>query len=695
MLERKVWWIALAGALFLISGPLRGAEISIEGGPMETGFNSGTFAYIHATVHGLTGQPKRYVVFAEIQYYGTTANTSVEMDRLPETTPGVEEFQVGWPIPPQAPTGLYTLTLHAEDRIQHLPEVRKKVRGFVVYKKLVRISRVTLDKTIYNVGEPIKCEVGLENLSDTDMKGLRVEFSNANYPWISLYSQGGHDNPDLAARMLREHLDIPAGNAVNIPMMAAGTATFLRGKQRDVLGSGIALGNEKIPPPEVDTYTVAVWNADRTKLYDMQFTPPAIVRTWDRDLPKPYSRNFTHPYNSFIDFTKYREFYAPGQISAAVRVDPSHTLYRPGDTVKIVATLRNPGDEAWSGASLRARIADLTGREVYSGTLLSGIDLATGVTQEVAADAWTIPSTQTPGTYPVELTVTGSGGKLLARTTTEIAVNQLPASLLVVCAHEDDEQAYAGLIRVAVEAKIPVQLLILTAGDVGECERYFDKPCGPNEAREFGTVRLEESAEVLEHLGLSRDKLIDLGLPDGGSGAIWFEHKDSSNPFLSIYLACDHAPYENVYKPNLPYARDAVIEAIRQIITSFHPAMLALTGPDERHVDHRTANWFAIKACQSLLKQKALDPQTIVLADQVYGAGGFKPAPFKYENFVVHLSGEAAALKQEMTWIYQSQDGNLAEGEKKTLVELPRDEKHLRIMDWQDHEGWNEQEVGH
>ena len=260
----------------------------------------------------------------------------------------------------------------------------------------------------------------------------------------------------------------------------------------------------------------------------------------------------------------------------------------------------------------------------------------------------------------------------------------------MICAHEDDEQAYAGLIRAAVEAKIPVQVLILTAGDVGECERYFDKPCGPNEAREFGTVRLEESAEALEHLGLPRDKLIDLGLPDGGSGAIWFDHKDSSNPFLSIYLACDHAPYENVYKPNLPYARDAVVEAIRQIITNFHPAMIALTGPDERHVDHRTANWFAIKACQELLKAKGLDPQTVVLADQVYGAGGFKPAPYKYENFVVHLSGEAAALKQEASWIYQSQDGNLAEGERKTLAELPREEKHLRIMDWQEHEGWNE-----
>src|SRR5271157_1799468 len=117
MIQRKVWWAALAGTLLLFGGPIWGAEISVEGGPMETGFNSGTLAYIHATVHGLAGQPKRYVAFAEIQYYGTTASTSVEMDRLPETKPGVEEFQVGWPIPAQAPTGLYTLTLHVEDRI--------------------------------------------------------------------------------------------------------------------------------------------------------------------------------------------------------------------------------------------------------------------------------------------------------------------------------------------------------------------------------------------------------------------------------------------------------------------------------------------------------------------------------------------------------------------------------------------------
>jgi LmbE family N-acetylglucosaminyl deacetylase len=690
MFERRFWWTVLAGGFLLLSQALWGAEISIEGGPADTGFNVGTLANLRATLRGVTGDAKRYVVFAEIQYYGTTSTTSVQMDQLPQTKESVAEYQVDWPIPPQAPTGLYTLTLHVEDRTEQEIVKAQKVRGFVVYKKLVRISRASLDKTFYDAGEPVNCEVALENLSDNNLKDLRVEFSNANYPWISLHSNEGNENPDLAVKVLREHLDIPAGGAATIPMMPAGTASFLQGHQREVMGSGLPVRNEKTPPPEVDMYTVAVWNGDRTVLYDMQFTTPAIVRTWDRDLPKPYSRNFTHPYNSDIDYQKYREFYSPGEISPAIAFDHSHTLYRPGDTARIAATLKNPREEAWNQVELRARVLDSAGKELHGATLASGISLAPGKTQTVAGDVWTLPATLAPGTYRIELAVVATGGKPLARTGTEIAVNVLPASLLVVCPHEDDERSHAGLIRAALEAHLPVKVVIMTGGDVGECERYFGKPCGPNEAREFGKVRMEESAQALEHLGLTRDKLVILGLPDGGSGAIWSEHPRASDPYLSVYLACDHAPYENVYKPNLPYARDAVIEALKQIILSFHPAMVALPHPDERHVDHRVTNWLVIKACQELLKRKLLDPQTVVLADQAYGSGGSKPAPYKYQDAVIHLSGEAAALKQEMSWIYQSQDGNLAEGAKKTFAELPREEKHLRIADWQEHEGWNE-----
>ena len=690
MLSLNLFLRVLIAAMLWSGGTALGDEISIGGAPADSGFNVGSVATIRATVKGMAGEASRYAVFAEIQYAGTSSTTNVQMDRVAEPRQGEAQYEIGWPIPAEAPTGLYTVTVRVEDRTTHHAVASKALRGFAAYKKLIQISRLNLDKTFYNLGEPIQCQVTLENLTDAELKDLRVEFSNANYPWISLHPGEASANPELALKVLRDHLNVAARGTATIPMMSAGIATPLQGMQKEVMGVGAPERHEKTPPPEVDTYTVAVWNAEHTILYDMQFTPPAIVRPSDHNLPIPFSRDFTHPYNSDIDYVKYRNFYAPGQTSAAITVDHSRTLYRAGDRARIVGTLRNPGEDVWGDAELRATILDAAGKTVQKATLFSRINLGAGETQAVAADAWAIPAQQAPGTYRIGLELIGAGGRRLAETGTEIAVNALPASVLVVCPHEDDEHSYAGLIRAALEAGVPVRVVILTGGDVGECERYYKKPCGPNEAREFGMVRMEESREALEHIGLTRDKTALLGLPDGGSGAIWSQHIKPSNPFMSVYLACDHAPYEQVLKPNLPFARDSVIAAIEQIITDFHPALIALPHPDERHVDHRTTNWFAIKACQELLREQKIDPQTIVWGDRAYGAGGFKPAPYKYETAVVYLSGEVAALKQEMGWIYQSQDGNLAEGMKKTFSELPRQEEHVRILDWQEHEGWNE-----
>ncbi len=596
MMPRTFLRLAALSACLYFPRLLAAQSLTLEGAPADSGFNAGSTAVIRATLTGASGEPGRCAVFADIQYVGTTAVTSVQMDRQGEGRAGEIRYEAGWPVPEDAPTGLYSVSVRVEDRDARKTLATRKLRSFAVYRKALRIARVHLDKTFYTVGEPILCEVVLENLTGQELKNLRVEFSNANYPWISLYStetpRGGQsaENPDLGLRALRERLDLPAHGQVTLPMMPAGTAAFLQGQQVAVLGAGGPARHEKVPLPEVDQYTLAVWNAERTVLYDMQFSPHAIVRAPDRDDPKPYSLSFTHRYNLDIDFKKYRHFYPPGGVSESANR----------------------------------------------------------------------------------------------------AENSLPASLMVFCPHEDDEHAYAGLIRAAVEAGIPVRVIALTGGDVGACERYYSNPCGPNEAREFGMVRMEETAEALEHIGLAGDKLSFLGLPDGGSGAIWSKNLKSSDPFLSIYLATDHAPYENVLRPNLPFAREAVLEVLKQTIADFRPAMIATPHPDERHVDHRTTNWFVVKACQELLREKRISPQTIVLADRAYGSGGFKPAPYRYEKWVVHLSGEAAILKQEMGWIYQSQDGNLAEGMRKTFAELPREEVHYRIVDWQEHEGWNE-----
>jgi LmbE family N-acetylglucosaminyl deacetylase len=679
--------------MLMVVRSLPAESITLEGAPADTGYNVGSVAVVRATLKGVSGDPKRYALFAEIQYVGMTALTNVQMDLLKDSKAGELNYEVGWPIPGDAPTGLYSVLLRVEDRTEHKLIATQKVPGFAAYKKLVRISRFTLDKTFYVPGETIQCAVPVENLSDPIMKDLRVEFSNANYPWISTFSGEAslsgqkEQNPELDLRVLTDRLTLPPRREVAIPQMSAGKARFLQGTQVAVMGAGGPARHYTVPPPETDTYTIAVWNKERTVLFDMQFSPQVIVRDPAQTLPKPYSRNYTHPYNQDIDFKKYREFYAPGQISSEIRLDQGHTLYRPGDRVVVKARLAKVGRPKEQVATLDFSITDPAGKQVYS---FSWADFPTSNQGDVGLKAWTVPVSAPPGTYSEALSTRDIRGNTLAQATTEIAVNKLPASVLVFCPHEDDEHPYAGLIRAAVEAGIPIRVMFFTGGDVGECERYFDHPCGPNEAREFGMVRMEESTEALEHIGLTRDKVTFLGLPDGGSGAIWSEHQRIENPFMSVYLASDHAPYENIFRPNLAYARDAVIDAVKQIIVDFHPALIATPHPDERHTDHRTANWFVVKACQELLKENRVDANTVILADQAYGAGGFKPAPYKYEKWPVYLSGEVAALKQEMSWIYQSQDGNLAEGTKKTLAELPREEVHYRIVDWGEHAGWNE-----
>ena len=294
MLSRNLFLLVLMAVSLSTCRTALGEEISVEGAPADSGFNVSSVATIRATVKGLAGDARRYAVFAEIQYAGTTSTTSVQMDRVTEPRQGEAQYEIGWPIPAEAPTGLYTVAVRVQDRTSHRTVALQPLRGFAAYKKLIQISHLTLDKTFYNLGEPIQCQLTLENLTEGELKDLRVEFSNANYPWISLYSGEASANPDLALKVLRDHLTLAARGTATIPMMRAGTASFLQGKQKEVMGSGLPERHEKTPPPEVDAYTVAVWNADHTILYDMQFTTYAIVRPPGSRTPHTVQQGF-HP----------------------------------------------------------------------------------------------------------------------------------------------------------------------------------------------------------------------------------------------------------------------------------------------------------------------------------------------------------------------------------------------------------------
>jgi hypothetical protein len=233
-------------------------SITLEGAPADTGYNVGSVAVVRARLKGVSSDPKRYALFAEIQYVGTTALTNVQMDMVKDNEPGEWSYEVGWPIPGDAPTGLYSVMLRIEDRAEHKVVATQKAPGFAVYKKLLRVSRVALDKTFYAPGETIQCAVQVENLTDQVLQDLRVEFSNANYPWISTFSGEASlsgqkpENPELGLKVLTDRLTLPPRREVAIAQRVAGTARYMQGTPVAVVGAGGPARHDTVPPPETD-----------------------------------------------------------------------------------------------------------------------------------------------------------------------------------------------------------------------------------------------------------------------------------------------------------------------------------------------------------------------------------------------------------------------------------------------------------
>jgi LmbE family N-acetylglucosaminyl deacetylase len=159
-------------------------------------------------------------------------------------------------------------------------------------------------------------------------------------------------------------------------------------------------------------------------------------------------------------------------------------------------------------------------------------------------------------------------------------------------------------------------------------------------------------------------------------------------------LATGHSPFRDAAIPNLPYSRDAVVAAAKDFIIRYKPDMIITGHPDERHVDHRTNNWIVVKAMQELLRGGKLSRDTQLIVDVAYGESRRKHAPYKYEKHTLYVSGEVARMGQEALWYYQSQDGNHQQANIIEYDKLPSEDPypHARILDWQDHEGWNEQE---
>ena len=609
---------------------------------------------------------------------------------------GAEEtatnYHTLWKIPEKARTGRYEVLVFLTDSQSH--EAHKGAPGltsFSVYRKLVRIERIRLNKAFYTPGDPVACEVDLKNLSGHAIKNLRVEFSDRYWPWTAQTSErAGVDVETIA-----QGLSLPAGWEQHLQSPKAAVAKQPQPPQQPQQPQQPSAAKtppaKQAPQPSVQQYAVVVWDHERRNIYDIAFSSEVFIQPAGITEPKPYPLQYIYPKLDAVNVTSYRRFFPPGSDSDAIQIDREHTMYPSGSEAALRFSVRNPTDQPWRGVTIRARLLDSTGKELTAKQIAAGVNLDPGSSALSEEMSFVLPAGQS-GIFRAQVEVDGASNETLATGALELAANPLPDSILIFCAHQDDEGAHAGMIRAAVENHIPVHFVYFTSGDAGSCDRYYEHSCAPDEALNFGVLRMEEARRSVGHLGVPRENIYFLGLPDGGSGQIWYDHVEASHPYLSVLLASEHAPYEGVAEPNLPYARQAVVEAAKRFIREFRPEVIYTGHPDERHVDHRTNNWFVVKALQESLREGQVRPDLTLLTDQVYGPGPQAHAPYHYQKHVLSVSGEAMTLAQEAQWFYQSQGGNRALGHLQTFDKLRRQEVHWQILDWKDHEGWNEKQ---
>ena len=364
--------------------------------------------------------------------------------------------------------------------------------------------------------------VSLENLTGRALSGLRVEFSDRYWPWIA----GPADQAKASIVVLNPAATVPANGVFNFRRTVA------------------VRGSEASAP-----INMASWSGPCAEAGAGHCLQPAGVCDSSgihgaAALPGAY----VYPDLKNVNVKSYRHFYPEGADTGAISFDHDHTMFPSEGAATINYRVSDPGPDAWHGVRIEERL--LKGNQVLTQSVAKqNVELESASKDQSRSlpieSQLKLPAEQ--GIYQLEVRVVAGSGDVLAQNDLELGVNPLAKSLLFFCAHEDDDGTQMGFIRALVENHVPFHMVYFTSGDAGSCDRYFQHSCGPAEALNFGAIRMQEARAAMGHLGVPPENILFLGLPDGGSGKIWYDHRASSDPYLAVLLASDHAPYEGLF----------------------------------------------------------------------------------------------------------------------------------------------------
>lgn len=181
-------------------------------------------------------------------------------------------------------------------------------------------------------------------------------------------------------------------------------------------------------------------------------------------------------------------------------------------------------------------------------------------------------------------------------------------SIVVVSPHPDDEVlGTSGLLQQAHKRGVPAHVVFVTSGDGFKfgVSRYYNKVAPtPADFKSYGEMRMHESQQAVQALGLSASDATFLGYPDRGTMAMWRDHWNTDDPFVSPYSRSDKVVYENAYDPGAPFCGHSLLFDLLGVLRKDRPTDIYVTHPKDDHDDHSAVSAFTTLAF-TILKQSA------------------------------------------------------------------------------------------
>lgn len=175
-----------------------------------------------------------------------------------------------------------------------------------------------------------------------------------------------------------------------------------------------------------------------------------------------------------------------------------------------------------------------------------------------------------------------------------------PERILIVAPHPDDEVlALGGTIAQLVQDGHTVFIAFLTNGDANRAAKWLLTLNPIHRSTDYlalGYRRQKEAVRALRALGLSPCAATFLGYPDRGLTALWTDHRDRENPYVSLFTEASHPIYSNSFNPNSVYCGEDLIADLLAIVSRFRPTVVYLPHLEDLHPDHQAGFLFGMAA---------------------------------------------------------------------------------------------------